>query len=59
MYVANNRLQTSNPDRDYFTASIGIEAAFSEELTAYANYSTSIDSADSYGSAVAGVQLRF
>ncbi|GGE44116.1 hypothetical protein GCM10007421_17900 [Halopseudomonas oceani] len=59
LYVANNRLQTSNPDRDYFTASIGIEAAFSEELTAYANYSTSIDSVDSYGSAVAGVQLRF
>lgn len=59
LYVANNRLETSNPDRDYFTASIGIEAAFSEELTAYASYNSSIGATDSFGSAVAGVLLRF
>ncbi|MEL0169060.1 MAG: autotransporter outer membrane beta-barrel domain-containing protein [Pseudomonadaceae bacterium] len=59
LYVADNRLETSDPDRDYFTTSIGLEAAFSDELTAYVNYSTSIGATDQFATAVAGVQLRF
>ena len=59
LYVDGTRLQTSDPDRDYFTVGLGLEANITETITAYVNYNTSVDATDDFSSAIAGFQMRF
>ncbi len=57
--VGGARLETSDPDRDYFSVGLGLEAGITEAISAYVNYNTSIDATDNFSSAVAGVQISF